>query len=384
MKRRTGMERSIKTEFILFIVLVLHFYFPVCSFAGAAGTTSAQFLKNEISPRAAGMAGSFVSVADDIYSVYYNPAGIGQLYMPEISALYYDGFSDIKTNFIAFGMPLPFIGLAGYGNSAVAFSYLRQSDGNFTYRYIDPVTGNISETKTNAETNSLLTVSYAEKIFSGVVDLEGYNADIMQFLGFSAKYLKSTLLDKYSASAFTFDAGYLVTEMNLAVSFGASLSNGGGRLKYYSAREPLPLIARAGFSHFRHIIGDQTIMFSVASDFYPNEKINILKLGLEYHFEGIFNLRLGYKTGDNSGFTGGLGFEHRGFLLDFGFALGNEVYNESQIALSYKFYGFKGYKPARKKPFKEYKEPQKPAKKKKAPVRKKPPTREKDDFLWIY
>ena len=61
-------------------------------FAAGPGSTGLQVLKSDISPRAMGMGGAFSAIADDVYSMNYNPAGLGQLYMPEASAMYLSGF----------------------------------------------------------------------------------------------------------------------------------------------------------------------------------------------------------------------------------------------------------------------------------------------------
>ena len=47
-----------------------------CPFAHGAQSSAAQFLKLGFGARALGMGESFVAVADDISSVYYNPAGL--------------------------------------------------------------------------------------------------------------------------------------------------------------------------------------------------------------------------------------------------------------------------------------------------------------------
>ncbi|MBN1638193.1 MAG: UPF0164 family protein, partial [Ignavibacteriales bacterium] len=42
------------------------------------GTTAANFLKIGAGARAIGMGGAYTALSDDIYSVYYNPAGIAR------------------------------------------------------------------------------------------------------------------------------------------------------------------------------------------------------------------------------------------------------------------------------------------------------------------
>ena len=368
------------------LVFILYSLFCIPSvYASGPGTVAGQFLKTDISPRALGMGGSFVAVADGIYSVTYNPAGLGQLYLPEVSAMHLSGFSDNKTQFVAVGAPLPFLGLSGIGKPGFAFSALFESDGNFTYRSIDPSNGSIYTKKMDAEKNTVLSFSYGEKIFDDDVNIEGYDAAIAQYMGLSVKYLKSTLLDEYSASSFLLDAGYLITETNMGLSLGASISNVGGKLKYISKEESLPTILRLGASYFKPTIMDQTLLFSVEGDIYTNEKLKALKLGLEYHFQKVFNLRVGYKAmDDNSGMTMGVGFFHEGIELDFGMSVSNEVFNTSQISLTYKFRGFRGYKSSKKR---EYYAPPKQIKKKPKKKKRVDPRKEKSkdsDFFWIY
>ncbi|MCK5584012.1 MAG: hypothetical protein KAI33_09480 [Elusimicrobiales bacterium] len=99
----------------------------------------------------------------------------------------------------------------------------------------------------------------------------------------------------------------------------------------------------------------------------------------------MFNLRVGYKAmDDNSGMTMGVGFFHEGIELDFGMSVSNEVFNTSQISLTYKFRGFKGYKSSKKR---EYYAPPKEIKKKPKKKKRVDPRKEKSkdtDFFWIY
>jgi len=65
-------------------------------FAGGEGTTGAQFLKLGIGARPAALGESFTGVADDINSLYWNPAGLAEIQQFEASvsgaALYEDIF----------------------------------------------------------------------------------------------------------------------------------------------------------------------------------------------------------------------------------------------------------------------------------------------------
>ncbi|MBI4656048.1 MAG: PorV/PorQ family protein [Elusimicrobia bacterium] len=341
----------------------------------------------DISPRALGMAGSFAALADDVYSMNYNPGGLGQLYVPEVSAMYLSGFEDSKLNYIGIGSPLPFLGMSKTAKPVAGLSLAFSGSGDFTHRVINP-DGTITSRNLKAESDTVLTFSYGEKFYSGEVNLEGYMAKLDQFFGASVKYVKSELLG-YSGKAVAFDAGYLVIEPNLGLSLGASVSNVGGGIKYISEKNPLPVIFRTGISYQKPTIMDQTLILAVGGDIYANESVSTLKCGLEYHFQEILNLRLGYKLkDDNKGLTMGLGVQHEGFSMDFGMTLSNEVFNTTQIAVSYKFANFKIKEYKRQKRFKEPEKKESEQIKKPSRTeqqrRKEPEKKKKEEFFWIY
>lgn len=365
--------------------------FGPAAMAGGPGSAGMQVLKTDMSPRAAGMGGAFVAVADDIYSMDYNPAGLGQLYIPEASAMYLAGFDDSKLQHLSYGMPLPFIGFAGLQKPGAGLSLLMSDAGALNYQRINS-DGSIFAKSYTAQKDLALAFGYGEKVYSGEVNLEGYNAKIEQYLGMNAKYIRSTMLETYSASALAVDAGWLVMEPNLGLSFGASVSNFGSGLKYISETTPLPSILRLGLAYQRPTVMDQSVLLAAEADFYTREAQKSLRMGMEYHFEKIFNLRLGYKTGeDNKGFAMGMGVRYEDMALDFAMGMGNAVYNASQIAFSYKFTGITVKEYRRKTNYRD------PEPKKKAPAvkttprqarpsRKPAPAEKKkdSDFFWMY
>ncbi len=357
--------------------------------AGGPGSAGVQILKTDMSPRAAGMGGAFVAVADDVYSANYNPAGLGQLYFPEASAMYLSGFDDSKLQFLAFGMPLPIQGFAGMDKPGLAISAIFSDSGKFVYTNTDDASHPLTM---DAESTRVLSLSYAEKVYSNELNLEGYNAKIEQYLGLSVKYISSELLETYSASALAFDGGWLVRDPNLGLTFGASVSNFGSGIKYFREMTPLPTTLRLGLSYQHPTVMSQSVLLSLEYDYYMNESLKSLRAGLEYHFQEYFNFRLGYKgLEDNRGPTFGLGVHYENFALDLGMSVGGEVFNTTQVAFAYKFAGWRTaeYKvkmhyrdreetsptPSKVKP--AVKEPVKPAKSVK-------PAKKDADFFWIY
>lgn len=382
---------DIKTKAILAALLAACLAAPAA--AGGPGSAGVQVLKSDISPRSLGMGGAFVAVADDPYAAAYNPAGIGQLYLPEATAMYQSGFDDASLQYLAFGLPLPIEGFAGFDKPGLAVSAMFAGSGRFVYNKIDSGSGDVTTRSMDAESTRVLGLTYGEKIFAGDVNLEGYSARIEQHMGLSVKYVGSELLETYSASGVAFDGGWLVKDLNSGLALGAAVSNFGGSLKYYKENTPTPTILRLGLSYAPPTVMSQSLLLSTEADLYLQEKLKSLRGGLEYRFQEHFFARLGYRGGEeNKGAALGLGIRYENFALDFAMTMGNEVFNTSQVSFSYKFSGWRTGDYKRKKP--QYQAPRpadaKPAARPSGEQRKEPAGRpaakpKKDsDFFWIY
>lgn len=381
----------------LSIALACILFFPAPVLAGGPGSAGMQVLKSDLSPRAAAMGGAFAAVADDVYTMSYNPAGLGQLYIPEASAiLHQSGFDDSTLNYISLGLPLPFIGLAGLEKPGFGMSLLLADAGDFEYKLLLP-DGGVYSKSFDAQKDRVLTLGYGEKVYSGEVNLEGYNAKIEQYLGLNVKYIWSKMLDdKDPPSTVAFDGGWLLLEPRLGISLGASIANYGSGLKYGTEVTKLPSILRLGASWEKPTVMEQSVLLAAEGDFYMAESLKSLRFGMEYHFEKFFNLRLGYKTAeDNNGLTMGLGLHYNDMSLDFATGMGNEVFNSTQLAFSYKFSGiivkeyrkkvsYKDPEPQKSAPSKAVKQPAKPERKPEKPARSAPEKKKDSDFFWIY
>ena len=336
--------------------LCVLFFLPCGLFAGGAGSTAMQILKADISPRAMSMGGGFAAVADDIYAVQYNPAGLGQLADLTASAMYYSGFEDSRLQHLAVGAPVPVRGLGGLDGPVVALSALFTQNGSFTLRTLNADDTVTEGNAVNAESNRMLALSYGEKIYSGGIKAGKYSGILEQYIGLSAKYLSSTLLEEYSASGFALDAGWLVKETELGLAFGLSLANYGSTLKYLKDGDRVSSTARAGLAWQGPTVRDHTLLLTHEYALYTGEGLAGMRTGLEYSFEKMFSLRLGYKAcsalglfmlekcdlkDGNGGASLGLGARHEGFAVDFGISLANDVFNTKQISVTYRFSGWK-------------------------------------------
>jgi len=370
--------KSIYFQFLFFSIIS-----PFLLIAG--GTTSIDILKNDVSPRAISLGGGYVAIADDVYAIYYNPAGLATLISPEVSFSYNSGFEGASSNFLALASPLPIEGFSGLGKGVLAGSVYLTDLGSFDYRYINP-DGSIYTHKYSAEKNTIVSIAYGEKASQGESKFKYYNAYLEHYLGIGFKYVKSILLDKYDGSAYAVDAGYKVIEPNLGISFGASILNTMGRIKYIEEKYPLPSILRLGFAYQKPTIMEQKLTSTIEYDRFLNDAKSSFKLGLEYHLQQILNFRLGYKLlEENKGFSFGIGLFSGNFSLDFSSSF-LSLYNYSNVSISYKFNNITIPEYKKKKVFKEQKEEVKPSTK---PVKKvKTPSPQKQentgDFFWIY
>lgn len=364
---------------------------PGSASAGGPGSTSVQILKADLSPRAMAMGGVFAAIADDIYAAQYNPAGLGQLVVPAASAMYYSGFEDSRLQYLTLGMPAPIHGLAGLERPVVAFSAVFTQNGDFTQRTVNPDDTISVGNTVSAENNRVLAFSYGEKVYSGDLKIGQRSAVLEHYLGGSAKYIHSALLEQYSASAFALDVGWLGKMPDLGLAAGMSLANYGSGLKYLKDSNPLPSVARIGLAWQRPTVRNHSVLLSVEGDAYTGEKLWSYRTGLEYNFEQMFSFRLGYKGhDDNKGVAMGLGAHHEGFAVDFGISLGNAVFNTTQVAFTYQFTGFDLGRP-KKARYIEQEEDQpkpqktvKPARTKPAPAKRKPvPDKKGSDFYWV-
>src|SRR5262249_6211028 len=73
--------------------------------AGDPGTTSANFLKLGIGPRAIAMGEAQVGLADDVYATYWNPAGLTQLRTQQAGFVHTQYIEDITAQYVAYAYP---------------------------------------------------------------------------------------------------------------------------------------------------------------------------------------------------------------------------------------------------------------------------------------
>jgi hypothetical protein len=291
----------VKVIMVLVSIAILH------NGALAGSNTVYNFLRNDVSSRAAALAGSFVSITNDPNSLFYNPAGLSTLERPMGSIGFFKHLLDINTGYISYSQPYEDFGFFGVG-------VLYTDYGSFNE--IDEL-GTMNGTFSAGD--FALTVGYANQVEENV------------HLGANVKYIFSSIAG-YKSSGIAADIGLLVAIPDSRASVGVSIRNMGGQLStYMSTRENLPLDVVVGGSiiprglplllnvNFHKLnedakeFGDRFRAFSVGGEFTLS---TVLQLRVGYNNEQRRELKIGTTAG-LAGFTGGLGITVSEYNVDY-------------------------------------------------------------------
>jgi hypothetical protein len=321
--------------------------------ASEPGVTSVSMLKYDVGGQALSMAGAMTASADDVYAMYYNPAGLALLRSPELSGMFQSGIMDTRMGFFGGALPLAVPGITGNGEATLGVGLLYSDNGMLDW-YATNSDGSMAQNGTgvNAGGDTVLNLTYAEKIGTSQETL-GRHYDrttltLDQYIGASGKFISSKLPDTnasmVSATAFAGDLGYRVDAREWNTSLGLSVMNLGTKITYKDVANDLPLSMRGGLAW--HYIFDSGKTLGLSSDvlYYEKEQATSVLLGTDFALDKFASLRAGYKLlADSGGLTAGLGMRLDNVAMDFGFAFNNEIGNTCQFDLRYRFGRDKDY-----------------------------------------
>lgn len=322
---------------ILFVSAVCYAQKPM-----RAGTTAANFLEIGYGSAGNSMGDAYVSLANDVSAVYWNPAGLAGVEYNEAMFTSQPWVADINTSFSAVAIKVEGIGTLGFGFI------------NSDYGKMDVTTLEMQEGtgETFSSSDNAFILSYARKL-----------ADWFAF-GASAKYVSSKIWHT-SASAIAFDLGVIIntsffTQSGKAedgLNIGMSISNYGSPLKYdgmdllnpidiapdtagnyrdvpgqFKLQEwELPLIFRIGASYNPLVLDNHkvTIAFNAL---HPNNNTESVNIGAQYALYlpsfGEFFVRGGYKA---------LFMEDSEYGASFGFGVVTTMLFNTGIKFEYAF-----------------------------------------------
>lgn len=307
-----------KKYFGLFISCII-LAVPVKVFSQAAaitktGTTAASFLKISVGARSIGMGGAFAAEANDISSMYWNPAGLTYLQQNSAAFDHVNWIADIQYDVASAAILIPDVGTLG-----ASFATLNVGEMDVTTTSLPEGTGE----KFSAGA-TMINLSYARALTD-------------QFsIGFNVKYIREFIWNE-AAQGFALDIGTLYNAPVLnGLRIGASMSNFGPKMRmegrdalllvktgagnknivnaqYELDSYELPLIFRVGLA--TDLLQEENNRFTISVDaIHPNDNTEYINSGAEYSWANIVFLRSGWKSGfergGEQGLTAGIGLRY--------------------------------------------------------------------------
>lgn len=272
------------------------------------GTTAAAFLKIPCGARAIGMGGAFSTVADDVTSTYWNPAGLGQLTKKEASFTYLSYFQDMGFGYVAYVHPTTF------GSFGGTISYLG-------HKKIEGYDVNAQPTENYLANDRTITLSYGRKINEKVS------------IGGNIKYLKE-VIEKEQAFGFAADLGGLYKGKNF--STGLVIQNLGSKMKFIKEEDILPLNFKLGIAY--KMFNDKLTLALDGN--LPNDNDAYFNIGGECWILNPFACRIGYRSSQKDEYNsicGGVGLRGKDYNLDVAYESYGELGDTYYYSLTIRF-----------------------------------------------
>lgn len=338
--------RNITISIMLILALVSGAYAANSN----AGKNAYSFLKIGVSAKAQAMGGAFVGLADDIGSLYYNPAGLtAPIYVFARTTRSYDeyGEGEETQQETTINPTAPNRFTATYLNYLLDFQsgylgYVKSIDEK-TAAGISINYQNYGSFKRFDRQGADLGTFDAYDLAIGLT----YSKSIMErfSIGLNGKFITERI-DSYSSDALALDLGVLYHLEGGRTGIGLAITNLGAQLKGLSKahKDPLPLTIDAGMSH--HLRG---IPLTFTGDIVmPTDNKIYLALGGQFEAFSPFMLRLGwslagrdYKTNSSKdglgGFSGGFGYKFNEYAFDYSYSSYADLGNVHRLTLNADF-----------------------------------------------
>lgn len=277
---------------LLLVVAVGLSLLPVQVFAisSKAGEAGANFLKIGVSARASAMGEAFAGIADDVSSIYYNPAGLTQIKQKTTAFMHTEWLEEVNYEFLAYAEPYTPKKTLGLSLNYLGMNKMAGKDIN------NVVTGDFEAG------DFALGITYAQAVNDKIS------------AGANLKFIQQKLEEEIS-SCVAVDVGILYKKDN--ISLGACVSNLGTKIKFIKEKEKLPLNLRLGLGY--KLLDNRVILALDINQPIDND-INF-GVGTEYQVTNNLFIRAGYNSRNDLGnsVSAGCGFKIRNFQVDYGF-----------------------------------------------------------------
>ncbi|MDE0636870.1 MAG: PorV/PorQ family protein [Candidatus Poribacteria bacterium] len=328
------------------------------------GTAGAQFLKIGPGARVDSLGGAFGAIANDVTTIYWNPAGLSQLEKTSFSDTHTIWLADVRYNYLAFATPIEKVGTLG-----ASVTFLNVPDTEITTLAKPDGT----ELWYSAW-DTAVSLAYSRELYQKE---SGANLSF----GINAKYIHQQI-HRESARGVAIDVGTLYHTGWRSLRIGMSFSNFGPEMSFSGTdletgveeagdkrtadyhpfpdttnptrkaeletiEYPLPSNFRLGVAY--DLVDNDSNLLTIALDGnHPNDNSERLNLGVEYWYRKMAAIRAGYKfrlgpdrSDDEEGLTLGLGihlkFRQTTLSLDYAYADFDYLQNAHRVSLGLNF-----------------------------------------------
>ena len=349
---------------ILLFMAVMFSVVPPSYATTNVGTAGAQFLKIGPGARVDSLGGAFGAIANDVTTIYWNPAGLSQLEKTSFSDTHTIWLADVRYNYLAFATPIEKVGTLG-----ASVTFLNVPDTEITTLAKPDGTG-----LWYSAWDTAVSLAYSRQLYQKE---SGANLSF----GINAKYIHQQI-HRESARGVAIDIGTLYHTGWRSLRIGMSFSNFGPEMSFsgpdlesgaevagdeqiadYSPHPdttnptrkaeldtieyPLPSNFRLGVAY--DLIDNDNSLLTIALDGnHPNDNSERLNLGVEYWYRKMAAIRAGYKfrlgpdhRDDEEGLTLGLGvhlkFRETTLSLDYAFANFRYLQDAHRVSLGLNF-----------------------------------------------
>ncbi len=318
--QRSGL-RTQRLLVLFGIFLSSEFCFLSCN-ANASGDADG-FALTGIGARAGGMGNAFIGLSDEIETVYYNPAGLGNLMQSGVTAMYQAPAISTSREFVGFDKRFATPRLSG----SLGFGWLRLQSTHIEL--------------TSTDEQILGSADLTNDLFLGGIGVHPFEH---VSLGASMKYFRFAF-DGFSESGFGWDmgahvqynplrVGVALTDVGGTVLKGSSITPGGGDVE-----DKVPMRLRPGaalslgepFDWPVHVNLDVDGLFRLQGA----QDARLFAGGEVWGFRERFAFRTGLEQGN--GPTIGFGARWGFFQLDYSFLLSQNLQDEHRIGTTFRF-----------------------------------------------
>ena len=258
---------------LITLIFIIILQLSVLANNDKTGTTSLSFLKLKSGVRAISLGNTFASIADDVNTIYWNPAGLAQLRSSEINWMNANWLEGINYSSFTYNIPLVDGHSLGFGATFVYF-------------------GSIQETTAASPQG---TGNFISSQASNVIFGYGWKASEDLSIGTNIKFASENI-DSSIQSANIFDLG-LIYEGLWESRIALVLENnelGGDKASN------LPRTTTIGISKKY-----DNLLIGIDLG-YPNDSSNTTNIGIEYAFNSYLDLRCGYSSRNENNAGGNL------------------------------------------------------------------------------